>query len=157
MNENIKQRISLFAENMQAIKKNFIWQNAMAKRMSALLYALKDTEINSEAIHEAHELIKNNTGIFSAFRGNMALCIAAFLSLNNNREGLLSNTLFVYEMLKKAKLRSSDFLVIAAYLIAANARPEQYREITERTCAFYDRSEERRVGKECRSRWSPYH
>ena len=24
-------------------------------------------------------------------------------------------------------------------------------------CADYDRSEERRVGKECRSRWSPYH
>ena len=23
--------------------------------------------------------------------------------------------------------------------------------------AVYDRSEERRVGKECRSRWSPYH
>ena len=23
--------------------------------------------------------------------------------------------------------------------------------------AFNDRSEERRVGKECRSRWSPYH
>ena len=23
--------------------------------------------------------------------------------------------------------------------------------------AFYPRSEERRVGKECRSRWSPYH
>ena len=22
---------------------------------------------------------------------------------------------------------------------------------------FHDRSEERRVGKECRSRWSPYH
>ena len=25
------------------------------------------------------------------------------------------------------------------------------------TTRFYDRSEERRVGKECRSRWSPYH
>ena len=24
-------------------------------------------------------------------------------------------------------------------------------------CAEYMRSEERRVGKECRSRWSPYH
>ena len=24
-------------------------------------------------------------------------------------------------------------------------------------CNYYDRSEERRVGKECRSRWSPYH
>ena len=29
----------------------------------------------------------------------------------------------------------------------------------ESTCSpyLYDRSEERRVGKECRSRWSPYH
>ena len=24
-------------------------------------------------------------------------------------------------------------------------------------CIFFARSEERRVGKECRSRWSPYH
>src|SRR3712207_9467301 len=27
----------------------------------------------------------------------------------------------------------------------------------ERAFVFQDRSEERRVGKECRSRWSPYH
>src|SRR3989442_3545208 len=27
----------------------------------------------------------------------------------------------------------------------------------EQTAFFADRSEERRVGKECRSRWSPYH
>src|SRR3712207_8976660 len=26
-----------------------------------------------------------------------------------------------------------------------------------RKCDEYERSEERRVGKECRSRWSPYH
>ena len=26
-----------------------------------------------------------------------------------------------------------------------------------RVSSFYFRSEERRVGKECRSRWSPYH
>src|SRR2546422_6313323 len=27
----------------------------------------------------------------------------------------------------------------------------------ERCCGLWSRSEERRVGKECRSRWSPYH
>ena len=32
------------------------------------------------------------------------------------------------------------------------------RTLTSACCrAFDDRSEERRVGKECRSRWSPYH
>src|SRR5256885_12861076 len=29
--------------------------------------------------------------------------------------------------------------------------------VTDRELAALDRSEERRVGKECRSRWSPYH
>ena len=32
--------------------------------------------------------------------------------------------------------------------------PEEIRTVIRRT---YERSEERRVGKECRSRWSPYH
>src|ERR1017187_18456 len=32
-----------------------------------------------------------------------------------------------------------------------------YREADEQLGVHYDRSEERRVGKECRSRWSPYH
>ena len=34
----------------------------------------------------------------------------------------------------------------------AEVRLRKYQAIAER-----DRSEERRVGKECRSRWSPYH
>src|SRR5260370_31571674 len=31
------------------------------------------------------------------------------------------------------------------------------RESRDFSCVILDRSEERRVGKECRSRWSPYH
>src|SRR2546429_5821686 len=31
------------------------------------------------------------------------------------------------------------------------------RAIASPSCALESRSEERRVGKECRSRWSPYH
>src|SRR2546430_8553758 len=35
---------------------------------------------------------------------------------------------------------------------------EQDRRQTQaKLAAWYERSEERRVGKECRSRWSPYH
>ena len=33
--------------------------------------------------------------------------------------------------------------------------PVDYSEVTPSN--FAERSEERRVGKECRSRWSPYH
>ena len=34
---------------------------------------------------------------------------------------------------------------------------QKYYEQLENTGQPLDRSEERRVGKECRSRWSPYH
>ena len=41
---------------------------------------------------------------------------------------------------------------IPAYLI-----PDDNQEVTRLDVVFNARSEERRVGKECRSRWSPYH
>ena len=41
-------------------------------------------------------------------------------------------------------------------LAAAEALKKKLERILEGE-APYDRSEERRVGKECRSRWSPYH
>ena len=45
----------------------------------------------------------------------------------------------------KEAYSDADFVVIAA--------PTNYDSKKN----FFDRSEERRVGKECRSRWSPYH
>ena len=43
--------------------------------------------------------------------------------------------------------------VIVSWLIAFNVLNTQNRFVY----AILERSEERRVGKECRSRWSPYH
>ena len=45
------------------------------------------------------------------------------------------------------------FTVMADTMVIENVRLRRGM----RVAAFYDRSEERRVGKECRSRWSPYH
>src|SRR3712207_5399085 len=51
--------------------------------------------------------------------------------------------------------RSTDFLISGDGFFVTQAGNEQ---LYTRAGSFsYDRSEERRVGKECRSRWSPYH
>ena len=47
-------------------------------------------------------------------------------------------------------------LEIMTHLISKYAELEE-EDIQEKPCVWADRSEERRVGKECRSRWSPYH
>src|SRR2546429_9984682 len=50
-------------------------------------------------------------------------------------------------------LGSSDSLVFSELFHSLAPRPLAARSISD----FLLRSEERRVGKECRSRWSPYH
>src|SRR3712207_8180405 len=58
---------------------------------------------------------------------------------------------------------SSDLLAVPGLIVATNGTlldDGKVRWEFDARLAWplgYDRSEERRVGKECRSRWSPYH
>ncbi|MBT2289698.1 DUF4003 family protein [Paenibacillus albidus] len=138
MREQYAARLELFAANAQKTKKTFIWQNAMINRLAALLYAVEDKIVDDDAIRESYELIKDNTKRFSAFRGNSAISIAALLSLSPDKKTRLTDTLAVYDLMKAAKFRASDYLVVAAYQIAANTTSSQYEQTVERAKAFYD-------------------
>jgi len=138
MNQNITDRLALFTENVQAIKKGFVWQHTGTKRLAALLYALENKTIDCDAIKESHALIKSRTGVFSMFRGNMSLFIAAMLSLDNSCRQRLTDVTDVYDMLKAAKFHASDYLAVAAYLIVADTDRHNYKTTVERSKQFYD-------------------
>ena len=59
-----------------------------------------------------------------------------------NRKGYQTNAEYIESMMKQFKLVDMR---------------EQYRDLILEAESSAMRSEERRVGKECRSRWSPYH
>ena len=48
-------------------------------------------------------------------------------------------------------------LLEVIFIITIVTRLNEYAEIINLFTRILSRSEERRVGKECRSRWSPYH
>ena len=50
-----------------------------------------------------------------------------------------------------------EALVPKEHLLRKIEKVMDYEWLYERLDPYYCRSEERRVGKECRSRWSPYH
>src|SRR5215813_15628617 len=55
-------------------------------------------------------------------------------------------------------LSASEYADLVAFILSRNAIPPGTSELTkEAAVGIQIRSEERRVGKECRSRWSPYH
>lgn len=138
MKQQTQSRLELFAKNTQKIKKDFIWKNTLIKRLAALLYAAENKKIDCEAIRDCHNHIKKNTGLFSSFRGNSAISIATMLSLSDDKNARLMGTLNVYDLLKKVHFRASDYLAVAAYQIAAHAKPSDYLQIAQRAKAFYD-------------------
>src|SRR3989441_12535857 len=56
-----------------------------------------------------------------------------------------------------AKAMGAQFDVLVAAFIKLGSNLAPIGAIAESAPSEMDRSEERRVGKECRSRWSPYH
>ena len=138
MNETMSKKLELFIENSQIAKREFKWDFDQCRRLIALLYARENRQIDCDAIKDARKLIKQQAGVFSSFRGNMSLFFAALLSLSNEPETLLGKTIDVFNMLRQEKLRNSDFLVIAAYEIAAQTEPTRFYDIVRRTVDFYN-------------------
>ena len=60
--------------------------------------------------------------------------------------------------MKKFKFVVLTFILAFSFSINSNSKtvPASFADLAERLMPSV-RSEERRVGKECRSRWSPYH
>ena len=124
--------------NARTIEKEFSLHSGLTKRLAALLYAQEDTPIDCADIKKCYDMIKGGTRVFSALRGNMSLCVAALLALSGDPEHLLGEIVKVYDLLRSVKLRSSDYLAVAAYQIAAGSEPDSYSAVIERARAFYD-------------------
>ena len=72
--------------------------------------------------------------------------------LKNNKQDLETKVIAAALGMQRSNVSTIlNQLVKKGILVKGNTRPVQYKlkEVL--------RSEERRVGKECRSRWSPYH
>ena len=100
------------------------------------------------------------------------LAIVLALSMLLGAVGLAESTLAVYTqklldavptLEKSETLYFEDGLNITGMGVHFNSYPTEFDgcfyfpAIEKMTGAHVGRSEERRVGKECRSRWSPYH
>ncbi len=138
MKDLIASRLTLLADNAAAIGGAFMWQNALVKRLAALLYAMEDKAADVSAIRVSHDRIKRTVGPFSTLRGNLAIALAAMLSLAEDEERLLADTARLYGRMKEAGFYASDYLVMAAHQIAAQSDVDGYERAIERTRAFYE-------------------
>ena len=115
-------------------------------------------------------------GVLESFKGSVpTICFTSDVPFNNDTRNMLSgfdqNAFYrsiTKESLLITKVKDIPHIIRRAFRVALSDRPgavhirvplDVYEDTAEVLDIYPDllRSEERRVGKECRSRWSPYH
>jgi len=137
VNGQLQDNLSLFVENMDALKNDFIWHGGNIKRLAALIYTIEGKQIDNDAIKDCFDMIKSDVGVFSGFRGLLQVYMAAALSLSEQPKQLFDDAIWVYNEMKRDGLWSLEFLALASLEIASNAEKENHLYIVNRSREFY--------------------
>ena len=107
-------------------------------------FRMESTSFRASAVRS---LILSNSPFFtsSPFTGSRRCILRCHALCTERIRGHVSGNKYVEQVREAVKEEGAEILIVAAKTEADIAELETYR------------SEERRVGKECRSRWSPYH
>jgi len=141
MIEELQKRCDLFIENRDSIKAAFKWDSAYIYPLCAFIYTAKEMRVDVDLLRNCLDLLKQNTGVFSNFRGTSRLATVTMLSLSKAPEEKMERMLNIYSKLKEL-FWGSEYLVVTAAIIADLAEPGEYEQIAERTRTMYNHMKE---------------
>lgn len=138
MNEQTMKNCELLIENRDRVKSVFRWDSGLIHLACAGICTAKGVLIDESALENSRGLLKENTGIFSNFRGTARSPIVTMLAVSGNPQETLGQALEVYQLLKE-NFWTSTYLPLASMVIAQRADPSRFGEIAVRTRSIYDR------------------
>lgn len=139
MTNQLQQKTDLFIRNVQIMKDNFKWDYGLVHRMIAFLYTGDNKEVDIDGIKNAKKLIKENTGIFSAFKDSNTILIAAtMVAMHGSPHDFFEKTMNIYNRMKEAGFHASNYLTISSLLIAKKVEEANYDFAIQNTKNYYD-------------------
>ena len=117
----ITNKLEQFIENYKQIKEvKGAWSMGMIQYSCALSLTIKNQHANKEKIEENLKIIKDNTGIFSNFRGYSMYYTATLLSTKTNSENDFKEILDIYKQLKSKSFWNDTYLPFVAIILYEN-------------------------------------
>ena len=138
MRTTLEQLCNNFISNRDAVKATFKWENDQIIAASATSFLNRGVLADAAKLEDCKKLLKENTGVFSNFRGNVEVPMVAQLAMVENPADKMKRTLKIYETLKQ-EFRGSEYLVLAAAVMADMVSDEQVVKMTEKARNIYDK------------------
>lgn len=139
MNSKVQTYCKLLVDNKLAIEDEFKWQGAVTNVMLANIFSAAGKTCDVQELRAAEELIKENTSLFSGFRGYAGDFLSAVLAYSGDKQGKFEDVKKIYTWLKKDKLLSSQDLLIAATVLGMGQKQDEVEKIIARSKNIYEK------------------
>ena len=138
MRTALEQHCKNFIDNRDIVKGTFKWENDLIVAASSTTFMNKGILADSAKLETCKKILKENTGVFSNFRGIVELPMVVQLAVAENPEEKMQKTLKFYEILKK-EFFGSEYLVLAAAVLADMVLEEQAVRMAEKARSIYNK------------------
>lgn len=141
MNDMIREKCELLANNHSAIKKKFAFENDLMCVAAGLIFSVADREADVEKMAECRKILRNQTGLFSKLRKTVELAIISKMALSDDPERYIAGVMKVYEMLRKAKFEENSYMALAGMMICDLGAQDNCDEVIEKAQEILKRME----------------
>lgn len=138
MKASLQSLCDRFIFNRDVVKSEFRMENSYLYPVCANLFCAAGVDADRQRLAHAKQLIKDQTGLFSNFRGNIRPAVSCMLALSERPEEKMDRVLQQYQSLKQ-HFWGSEYLALSAYLLADLADGKETVDHAARGRALYDR------------------
>jgi hypothetical protein len=118
MNIDLRNKIDEMLNLYMEISREFKWENHLTNHFAAMTYTIKNKSFNSDRIKSVKDYIKDNTGVFSYYRGHTCYTLSMLLcSEYENPEAKFSSMLVNDKKLKESGFKNNMHLPITNYAL----------------------------------------
>ncbi len=136
MRETLKKQCDLFFQSRAEVKEAFKWENDSMISVCASMLASGKRRIDSARLKECKAFLKEQTSVFSNFRGNVEMPVVSMMAMGDNPNAKLNRTLDYYKALKE-QFSSSEYLVLSAAILSETVAPENMGAVAARAKNIY--------------------
>lgn len=137
MREELQNLCTEFLQKRDMAKDAFKWESSFMPPICAGILMDRKQELTVEALKEFRQMIKDNTSVFSNFRGYGIAPMASMLAASEDAQKLMTDSLSVYDALKE-HFRTSQYLPLVSMIVAQIAEESQYQMIVQKTKQIYE-------------------
>lgn len=137
MRESLETLCSMLSQNRKIIKSVFPLENSYIYPVCAEIFTEKRQKAQEEKLNDCRRILKENTGVFSNFRGITKAVMISMMAVDSNPEEKLRRSLSVYALLKEYFF-TSQYLPVASMAISSMAPESRYEKLSARTRKIYE-------------------